>query len=51
MTDDVDADHHVAAARSHLADFEDATVEEQHGAIEHAIAELRNGKRELPEDY
>jgi len=46
-----DAEGHVAEARSHLSDFEDASVEEQYGAIMHAIAALRNGKRELPEDY
>jgi len=46
-----DADAAVANARSLLDDFEDVSVEEQHGAIEHAIAELRNARRALPEEY
>ena len=45
------ADASVRAARSLLRDFEQVSVEEQHGAIEHAISELRNAKRELPENY
>lgn len=45
MTDD--ATSYVNAARSMLADFDDASAEEQHGAIEHAIAELENARRQL----
>jgi len=46
-----DADASVANARALLQDFEDVSIEEQHGAIEHAIAELENARRNLPEEY
>ncbi|GGC72473.1 hypothetical protein [Haloferax sulfurifontis] len=48
MSDDNSA---VAAAKSMLAGYGDLTVEEKHGAIQHAIAELENARRALPEDY
>jgi hypothetical protein len=46
-----DADAAVANARAMISDFEDITVEEKHGAIKHAIAELENARRALPENY
>lgn len=46
-----DAESAVANARAMIADFEDISVEEKHGAIKHAIAELENARRALPEDY
>jgi len=41
----------VANARSLLSDFEDVDTEVRHGAIDHAIDELRNARRALPDDY
>lgn len=41
----------VANARVLLKDFEDESVEVQHGSIKHAIEELRNARRALPDDY
>lgn len=41
----------VRIARSYLAEFEDATIEEKHGLIKHSIEELRNARRDLPDDY
>lgn len=38
-------------ARELLDDFEDLDTEMQHGAISHAISELENAKRALPDDY
>ena len=38
-------------ARSLLSDFEDADTEIRHGAIKHAIAELQNARRALPDEY
>ena len=46
-----DADVAVANARALLNDFEDVTVEEKHGIVEHALDELRNARRDLPEHY
>lgn len=46
-----DPETYVANARSLLADFEDESVEVQHGAIKHAIEELRCARRELPDEY
>jgi len=46
-----DAETAVDSARHFLSDFEELSVEEQHGAIEHAENELRNARRALPEDY
>ena len=43
--------NHVRAARSMISDFEDADTEIRHGSIEHAIAELENARRELPNEY
>lgn len=41
----------VARARSFLKDFEEADTEVRYGAIKHAIDELENARRELPDDY
>lgn len=41
----------VANARSLLSDFDDVSVEVKHGSIKHAIAELKNARRALPDDY
>lgn len=41
----------VSAARSLLSDFEDVSLEEQHGILQHAVNELENAQRELPNDY
>jgi hypothetical protein len=38
-------------ARSLLRDFEEVSVEERHGVIKHAIDELENAQRRLPDDY
>lgn len=46
-----DADAAVANARALLRDFEDESVEVKHGSIKHAMDELRNARRALPEDY
>lgn len=46
-----DPDASVANARAMISDFEDITVEEQYGAIKHAIAELENARRALPDNY
>lgn len=45
------ADQNVANARALLSDFEDETVEVKHGSIKHAIEELRNARRALPDEY
>lgn len=45
------AERNVANARALLDDFEDVTVEVQHGSIKHALEELRNARRKLPDDY
>ena len=42
---------HVQSARSLLSDFEDVGTELRHGSIEHAIAELENARRELPDEF
>lgn len=49
MTDD--ATQYVANARALLHDFEDISLEEQHGSIKHALAELENARRQLPDEY
>lgn len=46
-----DANQNVASARAHLDDFEDEPLEVKYGAIKHAIDELQNAKRKLPDDY
>lgn len=53
MTDDGQerAQNHVSSGRAMLRDFEDGTVEEQYGQIKHAIEELENARRALPDDY
>lgn len=38
-------------ARSLLRDFEAIDTEERHGVIKHAIEELKNAQRRLPDDY
>lgn len=45
---DVTAEDCVANARSLLSDFEDVDAEIQAGSIKHAIAELENARRRLP---
>ncbi len=40
----------VANARSLLSDYEDVDTETRHGAIKHAIGELENARRELPDE-
>lgn len=49
--DTSEAEAAVQNARSFLADFEDESLEVQHGTIEHAISELQNAKRALPDEY
>lgn len=46
-----DAEMAVSNARGLLSDFEEVSVEVKHGSIEHAIAELQNARRALPDDY
>lgn len=41
----------VANARALLSDFEDESTEVRHGSIKHAISELENAKRRLPDEY
>lgn len=41
----------IANARALLDDFEEVSIEVKHGALKHAIEELRNAKRALPDDY
>ena len=51
-TDDRErASQNVASARFLLADFDEVSLEQQHGAIKHAIAELKNARRALPDEY
>lgn len=38
-------------ARSMLSDFEEVDTEIRHGAIKHAIDELQNAQRALPDEY
>jgi hypothetical protein len=45
------AEQNVRSAVALLDDFEDVSVEVKHGAIKHAIEELRNARRALPDDY
>ncbi len=42
-----DTNANVASARSLLNDFEEASLEEQHGILAHAISELENAQRNL----
>lgn len=51
MSDQSDAEMAVSNARALLSDFEDVDTEVRHGAIDHAIEELRNARRALPDDY
>lgn len=51
MAEKSEADRYVAAARSMLNGFEDESVEVKHGAVKHAIDELENARRALPDDY
>jgi len=54
QSSDSDAEQAVMAvrnARSMLSDFEDVDTEVRHGAIKHAIEELQNAQRALPNDY
>jgi len=44
------ADQNVASARGILEGFEHCSIEAKHGAIKHAIAELENAQRNLPDD-
>ena len=46
-----DAEIAVANAWSLLIDFEEIDTEIRYGAIDHAISELRNARRALPDDY
>ena len=46
-----DAGMAVANARSLRNEFEDESTELRYGAIKHAIAELENARRALPEEY
>lgn len=46
-----DAEQDVTNVRFLLSDFGDVSLEEKHGAIKHALAELRNARRKLPDDY
>ncbi|CDK38144.1 hypothetical protein [Halorubrum sp. AJ67] len=48
--DTTEAEAAVGNARAFLSDFEDESLEVQHGAIEHAISELQNAKRALPDE-
>ena len=41
----------VANARSLLSDFEEVGTEIKYGSIKHAIDELENARRALPDDY
>lgn len=41
----------VRNARGMISDFEEISLEERHGAIKHAIEELQNARRALPDDY
>ena len=41
----------VANARALLSDFEEVRVEVKHGSIKHAMDELRNARRALPDEY
>lgn len=45
------AEQNVASARAMLADFEDESLEVKHGSLKHAIEELKNARRALPNDY
>lgn len=45
------AETNVANARAMLSDFEDVSIEVKDGSIKHAIEELRNARRALPDDY
>lgn len=49
--DTTEAEAAVQNARSFLTDFEDESLEVQHGTIEHAISELQNAKRALPDEF
>ena len=40
----------VKNARSLLSDYEDVGVEVRYGAIKHAIVELKNARRALPDE-
>lgn len=53
LATDGGVDQATASVRNAVAllnDFEDVSTEVQHGAIKHAIEELRNARRELPDD-
>lgn len=45
------AEHNVQCARDLLRDFEDDSIEVKDGSLKHAINELRNARRRLPDDY
>lgn len=45
-----EASQAVANARSLTSDFDEITLEEKYGAIKHAIAELENARRALPDE-
>ena len=45
------ATQNVRSAVALLSDFEDCSVEVKHGAIGHAIEELKNARRALPDEY
>ena len=49
-TDTSEADQYVANARAMVHDFEVISPEEKRGAIKHAIAELQNARRSLPNE-
>lgn len=44
------ADQAVANARAMLYDFEGETLEVRYGSIKHAIDELQNARRALPDE-
>lgn len=50
MTDEERANQNVASARGILEGFEHCSLEAKHGAIKHAIAELQNAQRALPDE-
>lgn len=45
------AERCVANARALLSDFEESGTEVRHGTLKHAIEELKNAKRALPDEY
>jgi 5-methylcytosine-specific restriction endonuclease McrA len=49
---DIDrAERNVANARALLSDFDEVSLEVKHGSIDHAIEELQNARRALPDDF